>query len=74
MVEQSDLMTSLQYRQLGELTLAEWVRSLRSIEETAWFARDDLLPFIAMGWTSLVKAVRRLKDRIRTTHVSKKLT
>jgi len=74
MVEQSDLMTSLQYRQLGKLTLAEWVRSLRSIEETAWFARDDLLPFIAMGWTSLVKAVRRLKDRIRTTHVSKKLT
>jgi D-aspartate ligase len=63
-VEQSDAMASLQYGRLGKLTLTEWARSLRGIEEAAWFARDDLMPFVAVCWTSFVKAVRKLKDRI----------
>jgi D-aspartate ligase len=36
-VEQSDLMTSLRYGLVGRLTPTEWVRSLRGIEEGAWF-------------------------------------
>jgi D-aspartate ligase len=59
-VEQSDLMTSLRYAQLGKLTLMEWVRSLRGVQETAWFARDDLVPFVIMCLTSLATLGRRL--------------
>jgi D-aspartate ligase len=64
-VEQSDLMTSIRYTRLGKLTPTEWARSLRRIEEGAWFAPDDLLPFAAMCWGSLVKAGRELGDWIR---------
>jgi D-aspartate ligase len=70
-VEQSDLMASLQYARLGRLTLVEWTRSLSGIEEAAWYARDDLLPFIAMGWTALVKAGGKLKNRIEDARVAK---
>jgi D-aspartate ligase len=68
-VEQSDSMASVQYARLGRLTLAEWARSLGGIEEGAWFARDDLRPFVAMCWTSVVKAICRLKDRIKAARV-----
>jgi D-aspartate ligase len=59
-VEQNDLMSSLHYGRLGKLTLREWARSLRGIEEGTWFARDDLVPFAAMCWTSLTKVGRML--------------
>lgn len=71
-VEQSDLMSSLQYVYMGRLTPVEWVRSLRGIEEAAWFASDDPMPFAAMGWTSLVKAGRRLRDRAKAARVLKR--
>jgi len=67
-VEQSDLRTSLRYRRLGRLTLAEWARSLQGVKEGAWFSWDDLVPFAAMVWTHLIKAGRKLKDKIKTTH------
>jgi D-aspartate ligase len=70
-VEQSDLWASLQYGRIGELTLKEWIRSLRGIEERAWFARDDLVPFAAICWYSLVKAGRRLY-RIKATRDRKR--
>jgi Acyl-CoA dehydrogenase, N-terminal domain len=38
----------------GELSLRAWMSSLRGVDETAWFARDDLRPFglicLRMGW------------------------
>lgn len=71
-VEQSDLMTSVRYGRLGKLTLMEWARSLRGIEEGAWFAWDDLAPFVAMSYTSFPKAVRKLKDRIEAVRVLRK--
>jgi D-aspartate ligase len=63
-VEQSDLMSSLEYCRLGRLTPMQWVRSLQGLEEGAWFAKDDPVPFAAMGWASLLKATRGAKDRI----------
>jgi predicted ATP-grasp superfamily ATP-dependent carboligase len=57
-VEQSDLMTSLKYNRLGELTIAQWARSLRGIEEGAWFAWDDLVPFVTMLCSSFAKVGR----------------
>ena len=53
-VENYDLLAALGYRGRGELDLRTWIRSLRSVDETAWFARDDLAPFGLMclrtGW------------------------
>ena len=72
-VEQSDLRTSLEYGRLGRLTLVEWAHSLRRIEEGAWFARDDLVPFAAMLWDSLVNVGRKLKYRTEATRRVQKL-
>jgi predicted ATP-grasp superfamily ATP-dependent carboligase len=51
LVEPLDLASSLAYRRRGDLTVGEWLRSLRGVRETAWFAADDPLPFLALwGW------------------------
>jgi len=51
-VEPWDLASSLTYWRRGDITLGEWVRSLRHVREDAWFAADDPLPFLAL-WTGL---------------------
>ncbi len=68
-VEQSDLVTSLRYWRLGRLTLTGWVRSLRGIEEGAWLAGDDVVPFAAMCFSSLLKAFGEAKDYVRAVLV-----
>jgi D-aspartate ligase len=53
-VENYDPIAALGYWRGGELGLRSWASSLRGIDETAWFARDDLRPFglmcLRMGW------------------------
>lgn len=49
LVENYDPIGALGYWRRGELGFRDWVRSLRAIDETAWFARDDLLPFGLMA-------------------------
>jgi predicted ATP-grasp superfamily ATP-dependent carboligase len=49
LVENYDPLAALRYWRDGQLRPAEWLRSLRRTEETAWFARDDLLPFGLMS-------------------------
>jgi D-aspartate ligase len=43
-VEDFDLMSASYYHRHRQLTLREWASSLRGIEETAYFAKDDLAP------------------------------
>jgi D-aspartate ligase len=54
MVENYDPISALSYWRGGELGLKSWLASLRTVDETAWFARDDLRPFglmcLRMGW------------------------
>ncbi|MGC1210850.1 MAG: hypothetical protein WA890_06215 [Micromonospora sp.] len=61
-VENYDLLAALGYRRRGELRLGAWVRSLRHVDETAWFARDDLAPFGLMclrtGWRAASRPFR----------------
>lgn len=71
-VEQSDLMAALQYARMKQLTPGKWARSLRGVREGAWFAPDDPIPFVAMGWTSLVKAGGRLRASVRTSSLLKR--
>jgi len=58
-VENYDALASAKYLLAGELTLRSWLRSLRSVDETAWFARDDLAPFIVMVFRFAGYAVRK---------------
>ncbi|GAB3278014.1 carboxylate--amine ligase [Parasphingorhabdus pacifica] len=51
LVENYDPIAAGRYWSQGELGIGDWARSLRGVDETAWFAGDDLLPFALMvGW------------------------
>jgi predicted ATP-grasp superfamily ATP-dependent carboligase len=59
-VEQSDLLASLGYHRAGDLSLSSWLSSLpASRRELAWFARDDLAPFLLMCVRFLLRGVQR---------------
>lgn len=57
LVESYDPISALRYWRRGELGLTAWASSLRGVDETAWFARDDLAPFglmcLRQGWRVL---------------------
>jgi hypothetical protein len=36
------------------------------VQEVSWFARDDLLPFVTVGWRSLLWPLERLFSRSAT--------
>jgi D-aspartate ligase len=48
LVENYDPVAAFGYWRSGELGLRSWLASLRAIDETAWFARDDPRPFAVM--------------------------
>ncbi len=62
-VENYDPIAAFGYWRRGELCLTGWLDSLRGNPETAWFARDDLLPFglmcVRMGWRAVSRTVPR---------------
>lgn len=70
-VENYDLLAALGYHRRRELDLRSWARSLRGVDEMAWFARDDLAPFGLMclrtGWRA---ASRPFRGRGRQTAVA----
>lgn len=47
-VEPADLASAAQLARERELRATAWLRSLRGIDETAWWAADDPLPFFSM--------------------------
>src|SRR5215475_3435025 len=53
-----DLKSSLDYYREGSLTLRQWLRSLRGIEEAGYFASDDLAPFWRLCFTALSRLAR----------------
>lgn len=52
LVEPLDLTSSIVYHHRGDIRLGTWLRSFRGVRETAWFARDDPFPFLAL-WPTL---------------------
>jgi D-aspartate ligase len=59
-VEHSDLLASVGYARAGDLDLRSWLSSLRGTHrEPAWFARDDLAPFLLMCVRFLHRGIRR---------------
>jgi D-aspartate ligase len=48
-VENYDPLSAAGYWRRGDLSPRSWLASLRGIDEAAWFAADDLRPFVLMG-------------------------
>ncbi|MGE5289597.1 MAG: hypothetical protein ACM3ML_20875 [Micromonosporaceae bacterium] len=69
LVENYDPISALGYWRSGELGLRSWLASLRKVNETAWFARDDLRPFglmcLRMGWRAATTPLRRTRGANR---------
>ena len=61
MVESYDPLAAISYWRRGEISLRSWLAGARRVDETAWFARDDLRPFelmcIRMGWRALTRPI-----------------
>ena len=49
LVENLDLESCIRYRRDGKLPALAWLASYGGVREGAWFARDDLRPFVAMA-------------------------
>jgi predicted ATP-grasp superfamily ATP-dependent carboligase len=63
-VENYDAAAAFDARRAGELTARRWLGSLRNVDETAWYARDDLAPFGAMCLANSKAAARRLRTAL----------
>ena len=59
-VENFDLMSSPAYIRDRSFTARGWIRSFGGVQEAAWFAADDLRPFLAMCWRSIRWGLSRL--------------
>jgi D-aspartate ligase len=66
MIEDFDVVSSYEYRQEGTLTFGEWLRSLKGLEEFAWWWWRDPVPFMLMAGEFLRWQIpRRLRSTIR---------
>jgi len=60
-VEPQDLLSSSTYIRCGDLSVRAWARSLRHVDEAAWWAREDPQPFIALSrWLFADRLRKRL--------------
>jgi predicted ATP-grasp superfamily ATP-dependent carboligase len=71
LVENYDPISALATWRRGELGLRSWVASLRTVDELAWFARDDLRPFglmcARMGWRMLSRPLAGGRRHVPST-------
>jgi D-aspartate ligase len=62
-VENYDPLSAVSYWRRGELRPRAWLASMREVDEAAWFARDDLVPFglmcVRMGWRMATRPLAR---------------
>ena len=67
-VENYDPLGAVGYWRRGDLTPGAWARSLRGVDEAAWFARDDLRPFglmcLRMGWRAASRPFTRHRGAV----------
>jgi predicted ATP-grasp superfamily ATP-dependent carboligase len=66
MVEDFDLFSALRSLRDGSLTLQDWTRSFRGVQETACFAIDDPLPFLMMPIADCCELYRWIRGRSGT--------
>jgi len=60
LVENYDTISSLRYVRDRRLAPTDWLRSFRGVNEGAWFALDDPLPFAVMWLRFLARGPQKL--------------
>lgn len=60
LVEDSDLVSFYRYLQEGTLSVNAWLTSLRGVKETAYLAKDDLLPLVPLCIHRFAELARRI--------------
>lgn len=65
LVEDFDCVSSTRYLRAGRIGPFGWLRSLRGVQETAWFAPDDPLPALARGRQGVGALLARARPRPR---------
>jgi predicted ATP-grasp superfamily ATP-dependent carboligase len=69
LVETNDVRSFVQMRSEGRLGVLDWARSLRRVEETAWWAADDARPFLSALGDLARRGVRRfIRRRLHGEH------
>ena len=75
LVENYDPLSALGNWRRGRLDLRTWASSLRTVDETAWLARDDLRPFglmcLRMGWRMATRPFPDHRKRVPSPHCPK---
>lgn len=64
LIEDFDLISSVDYFREGSLGIKDWVSSFRGVEEAAWFNSRDPLPFFMILGRLLKRPIRRLLRRV----------
>jgi len=59
-VEDEHLISCIRYYRDGELTLSDWIACYTGIQECAWFAADDIKPFLRMCSSFSVRPFRKI--------------
>jgi predicted ATP-grasp superfamily ATP-dependent carboligase len=63
-LEDADLVSCIRYYRDGALKLSDWMGSYRGIQECAWYAADDIAPFLRMCRSFAVRPLRKIFRKI----------
>jgi D-aspartate ligase len=58
-LEDADLVSCVRYYRDGVLSVRKWLGSYRGIQECAWYAADDIRPFLRMCWLFSMRVLRK---------------
>jgi predicted ATP-grasp superfamily ATP-dependent carboligase len=64
-VEDADLGSCIQYYRDGALSLRDWLGSYRGIQECAWYASDDIVPFLRTCSSFSIRLFRKIFRKTR---------
>jgi D-aspartate ligase len=65
MLDFQDVAAAYKYYRSGHLTMKDWIRSVRGIDERAWYAADDRYPFGRMALSMPFRAFSRRLARTK---------
>jgi D-aspartate ligase len=64
-LEDADLVSCIQYYRDGALSLRDWLESYRGIQECAWYAADDIVPFLRTCSSFSIRPFRKIFRKTR---------
>lgn len=65
MIEDYDLVSSFGYMSEGSLSVVQWLRSLCTVDEMAWFDWRDFRPGLIISWRVFKRGMRAAFARLR---------